>query len=70
MIQLFTYIFLIFLLVGGFILIINSFKITSCPPPIIEYRYVPRSFIEEQKNPVKVTDIFGNMFTETSINPT
>ncbi len=38
----------------------------SCPAPIIEYRYIPRTFQEEQENPTKVTEIFGKMFDNHS----
>lgn len=43
-----------------------------CPAPIIEYRYIPRTFKEEQNNPVKVSELFDNMFTNESTwrNPT
>jgi len=37
-----------------------------CPAPIIEYRYIPRSFQEEQDDPVKVSELFNNMFTTDS----
>jgi len=36
----------------------NNYK---CQPQII-YRYIPRSFIEEQEEPVYVGDIFKAMF--------
>jgi hypothetical protein len=36
----------------------------SCPPPQIEYRYVPRTFKEDQENPVKISELFNSMFTE------
>jgi len=26
------------------------------------YRYIPRTFTEDQTNPVSLTDLFGNMF--------
>ena len=38
----------------------------SCPAPIIEYRYIPRTFQEEQDNPTKVTEIFETMFDNQS----
>jgi hypothetical protein len=51
----------IILVVVGFI------KATQgCPPRKIEYRYVPRSFIEDQQEPVPVTDIFAKMFFEST----
>jgi hypothetical protein len=37
-----------------------------CPPAKIEYRFVPKTFIEDQENPVPVTDIFAKMFFESS----
>ena len=38
----------------------------SCPLPVIEYRYVPRSFKDEQEQPVSIEDIFGVMFSKPS----
>jgi hypothetical protein len=40
--------------------------IKQCPKPIIEYRYVPRSFKEEQAEPIPIKDIFGTMFANPS----
>lgn len=37
------------------------------PEPIIEYRYIPRTFEQEQENPVKVSQLFSSMFTDQSI---
>lgn len=34
----------------------------KCPPQKVEYRFVPRTFEEEQRLPVKSTDIFKDMF--------
>lgn len=34
--------------------------------PKIIYRYVPRTFEEEQMDPVFITDIFGTMFSRES----
>lgn len=36
----------------------------KCPKQEIIYRYIPRSFDEEQLEPVYVTDIFKTMFTQ------
>ncbi len=36
------------------------------PERQIIYRYIPRSFNEEQNEPVYASDIFGSMFTQTS----
>lgn len=35
-----------------------------CPPAKVEYRYVPRTFVEEQEQPVPVEEIFAKMFRE------
>lgn len=39
-------------------------QIKQCPPPKVEYRYIPRTFEDEQNDPVKVTRLFRNMFEE------
>jgi hypothetical protein len=44
-------------------LVQNSNK---CPEAKIVYRYLPRSFEEEQSEPVYVSDIFKTMFTQQS----
>jgi hypothetical protein len=35
-------------------------------PPKIEYRYIPRTFEEEQLEPVYVSEIFETMFSQPS----
>lgn len=32
----------------------------------IEYRYIPRTFVDEQLEPVMVSQIFSNMFSQPS----
>jgi hypothetical protein len=39
-------------------------QIKQCPPPRVEYRYIPRTFEDEQNDPVKVTKLYRNMFEE------
>jgi hypothetical protein len=59
--------FLIFMVI--IIIIIEFVKLntlTKCPKPIIEYKYVPRTFKEEQDEPVFIQDIFYNMFNKSS----
>ena len=60
--------FLILLLFIGILLMaIELSKNTAkCPEPKIIYKYVPRTFKEEQESPVSVTDVFTTMFTEDS----
>lgn len=37
---------------------------SNCPPPKIEYRFIPRTFLEEQEAPVKPSVIFADMFNK------
>ena len=37
-----------------------------CPLPIPEYRYIPRTFEEEQLEPVYPSEIFETMFSQPS----
>lgn len=39
---------------------VNQLK--QCPHPKVEYRYIPRSFEDEQNDPVKITKVFKDMF--------
>ena len=41
---------------------VNQLK--QCPPPKVEYRYIPRSFEEDQNDPAKVSQIFNKMFSD------
>jgi hypothetical protein len=41
----------------------STFK---CDEKITEYKYVPRTFKEEQESPVPINDIFGSMFENSS----
>lgn len=52
----------------GILLVIISLAraYNRCPPPRTIYRYVPRTFIEEQENPVPLDDVFYAMFNEPS----
>jgi hypothetical protein len=62
---------LVILIIGIIILliiyeIIRLRTMTKCPKPYIEYRYVPRSFKDEQDEPVPLDDIFNKMFAKPS----
>ena len=39
----------------------------KCPEPKIEYRYVPRTFFEEQIAPTNLKQSFNGMFNDESI---
>ncbi len=54
--------------VGIILILLNSLnkQTTSCPPQQIIYKYIPRTFEEEQEEPVYPSDIFKTMFTQQS----
>lgn len=62
MILLFIFIIILFIIYE--IVRLNTMK--KCPKPYIEYRYVPRSFKEEQNERVPIEDIFNKMFANPS----
>ena len=37
-----------------------------CPPPVIQYRYYPKTFEQEQEDPVAVSVLYGSMFKDKS----
>ena len=58
---------LLFLLLGMFFILVGYFKFNkSCPPTKIEYRYVPRTFFEEQNAPSNLQKSFNSMFNDRS----
>lgn len=48
----------------GFFLMYIAYKTSNkkCPPPRVEYRFIPRTLKEEMENPVKVSEIYENLF--------
>jgi len=60
-------ILIFFLFIGVILIIIQLTRVNiSCPKQKIIYRYVPRTFEQEQYEPVYVSDIFRTMFTQPS----
>lgn len=57
---------LILIFAGIFIVIDVTKMYYKCPPNKIEYRYIPRSFNDEQDNIVPIKSIFGKMFENPS----
>lgn len=57
---------LLLLMILGMILIVQSYssQFQRCPLPQIEYRYIPRSFYDEQMNSVSVKSLYSDMFNE------
>lgn len=58
--------FVILGLFVGIILIVIGYinQLRKTPPPVVEYRYIPRTFSEEQDDPARVSQIFNTMFSE------
>lgn len=34
----------------------------QCPPPRVEFRYIPKTFEDDQQNPLPLSSTFGTMF--------
>ena len=61
-----------FVLLTGFSMVIYGIKKNETDKKDItkvEYRYIPRTFKEEQEEPVKVSNIFSEMFTKPAPFP-
>jgi len=52
----------------GCALVIGGYVKTNqqCPPPVVEYRYVPMTFAQEQDLSVPVLSVYGKMFEDNS----
>ena len=60
-------IILLFLIVGIIFISVGYVRDNiKCPPPVVEYRYIPKTFNEQQNEQVPVSSIFGTMFTDAS----
>ena len=58
---------LLILIIGIiFITIGYNERISKCPLPKIEYRYIPRNFYEEQNAQVNLKNLYSNMFDKSS----
>ena len=63
----FRFIVLVLILVGIIFIVIELTKsYNTCPEKQIEYRYLPRTFKEEQESSVPINDIYGTMFDQAS----
>lgn len=47
----------------GVILIMMGNRNDECPPPRVEYRYIPRDFNEEMYSQVPILATYGKLFT-------
>ena len=54
---------LLILIIGLiFILLGYNNSTNKCPPKKIEYRFLPRTFYDEQMTPTNISNIFSNLF--------
>ena len=56
----------LFLIAVIFIVIELTKSYNECPERKIEYRYLPRTFKEEQESLVPIDDVYGTMFNQAS----
>ena len=59
-------IFITILFIGILCAVVGYMKNSNINEPQIVYRYIPRTFEEEQNDPTDVSDIFKTMFTMPS----
>lgn len=58
---------MLLLMVGIIFVAIGYIKTNQeCPPNLVEFRYVPRTFQQEQDLPTPIMSLYGKMFTGTS----
>lgn len=57
---------LIIVIIGIILINRQRFIETIVYPPIIKYKYIPRTFEEEQMQPVYPSEIFETMFSQPS----
>ncbi len=56
---------LIIIFIGIILLVVGLLKGSEkCPEQKIIYKYLPRTFNEEQESPIYVSDIFKTMFSQ------
>ena len=59
-------VFIIFIIGIIFITIGYTQNYNKCPPPQIEYRYIPRSFYEEQITSMNLKNFYSDVFNQPS----
>ena len=56
---------ILFLIFGIILVIIELVRVDrQCPKQKIIYRYIPRTFEEEQNSPIPVTELFADLFNQ------
>ena len=63
----YKHILICLMFLGVIMIVINVTKTeTLCPPTKTVYRFVPRTFAEEQEFPPDVTELYRSMFDQSS----
>ncbi len=57
---------IIFFFFIGVIFIIMGQRSDICSPPRVEYRYIPRTFEQEQLDKTPILATYGDLFTKAS----
>ena len=59
---------IILIFIVGLVMVVSGFykQNLKCPKPQIVYRYVPKTFEEEQENPPSVLKMFSGLFNDPS----
>lgn len=52
------------LLFSGILMTVIGYYRTNTPPPRVEYRYIPKSFTDEQFERLPLMGIYGDLFTK------
>ena len=56
---------LILLIIGIIFISVGYIKTNQqCPPPVVEFRYIPKTFDEEQSMTQPLLSMYGRMFKE------
>jgi hypothetical protein len=61
--------FVILLIFIGVIMITSGYVKQKAEekPPLIEYRYIPRNFIDEQESTINLKNFYSTMFDDESV---
>lgn len=59
----------LFLIIIGIAMISTGIYISynKCPPPVVKYRFIPRTLKEEMQSPVKLSELFNDIFNKPSV---
>ena len=57
---------IIFFLFLGILFIMKGQSQLECPPPRVEYRYIPKPFIDQQYERLPILATYGKLFSHAS----